>query len=355
VLPSGARKALASDRVVLRPGPPHEVAAVRRIFHRFVRDGRSFRTIARELNADGLRTAAGRPWRSVSVRVVLTDELMIGQYIYNRTSLRLGAKPTANPPADWVRIKLFPPIVPPALFRRAQARLADRERERKENGAMLAALRQLRREGGVLTSKLVNSCRDTPAVATYAAHFGSLSNAYAAIGYVAPQRPRRRLTPEAKEAMLDKLRQLYAQHGYISLELVDAAPNVPWGTTYRHHFGSLTRAYALAGLQHTAEDLRRSAYARSLERGTAYRVKGRSFGPTSPWRDDDLLALLRRLFARDGYVSCRSLRDDPSLPQVGLYASRFGSFANARERAGLPRDMRIPRLTRAPAAGGGRG
>ena len=47
--------------------------------------------------------------------------------------------------------------------------------------------------------------------------------------------------------MLDRLRQLFARHGYLSGIVIDESEGMPSSGAYRHRFGSLLRAYALVG------------------------------------------------------------------------------------------------------------
>src|SRR3954468_3314570 len=81
----GARKSLQTDRVILVPGPEHEVQTVRRMYHLFV-DGQSEREIADTLNAEGVLTDRQRPWTRGTVHQLLTNEKYVGDNVYNRTS-----------------------------------------------------------------------------------------------------------------------------------------------------------------------------------------------------------------------------------------------------------------------------
>ncbi len=61
-LSSGDRKGIATDRVILFPGPKDEVACVRQIYRMFNEGKMSFCAIARLLNAEGHPYVAGRAW-----------------------------------------------------------------------------------------------------------------------------------------------------------------------------------------------------------------------------------------------------------------------------------------------------
>ena len=49
--------------------------------------------------------------------------------------------------------------------------------------------------------------------------------------------------------MLDRLKQLINRHSLLSSHLIDAADNTPSSAAYRSRFGSLLRAYELAGYE----------------------------------------------------------------------------------------------------------
>lgn len=51
------------------------------------------------------------------------------------------------------------------------------------------------------------------------------------------------------EEMLSRLRTLMKQHAVLSSQLIDAAEELPCSAAYRHRFGSLLRAYRLAGYE----------------------------------------------------------------------------------------------------------
>jgi DNA invertase Pin-like site-specific DNA recombinase len=59
----GERKSIATDRVLLVPGPPEEIATLRSIFSMFVREKMHERRIADILNQRGIKNGFSRPWR----------------------------------------------------------------------------------------------------------------------------------------------------------------------------------------------------------------------------------------------------------------------------------------------------
>jgi site-specific DNA recombinase len=64
---------------------PEGAATVRRIFDLFL-DGHGYKTIAAQLNAEGLKTSVGGPWYKSSIYTILTNERYIGIYLYNKRS-----------------------------------------------------------------------------------------------------------------------------------------------------------------------------------------------------------------------------------------------------------------------------
>ena len=65
VLNRGEHKALSSDKVVVIPGPPEELAVIRRIFRLYVRDRLSVAAIARRFARSGVTGYGDKPLRSV--------------------------------------------------------------------------------------------------------------------------------------------------------------------------------------------------------------------------------------------------------------------------------------------------
>ena len=151
---------------------------------RFVADAHTPSEIARELNREGVAFIGRRLWSRDAVVRLLRHELMIGVYTYNRTSHRLQGRLVERPPAEWVRVKVFDPIVPLSEFRRAQARLGA-VRRRQSPHQMLLSLKSLLQAQGRLSAALIDAARETPCVNSYFRYFGSLRGAYAAIGYSA--------------------------------------------------------------------------------------------------------------------------------------------------------------------------
>ena len=97
VLNSGERKAVSSDKVLVIPGPPEELAVIRRIFRLYVRDGLSVPAIAKRLTQSRVTGYGGNPIRKWTIRHILSNELCIGQLTCNLTSKRLQGPTLRNP------------------------------------------------------------------------------------------------------------------------------------------------------------------------------------------------------------------------------------------------------------------
>ena len=78
LLDRGEHKSIQTDRVILVPGPPEEVAIVRQIFELFVSGRKSKAEICEILNNQGVLTDLGRSWSTGVVRQILTNEKYIG-------------------------------------------------------------------------------------------------------------------------------------------------------------------------------------------------------------------------------------------------------------------------------------
>ncbi|HUT54439.1 MAG TPA: recombinase family protein, partial [bacterium] len=182
-LKMGEYKSIQTDRVILTPGPPEEVDAVREIFHLFVDKGKNEREIAALLNDRQLLTDFQRGWKRGSVRQILTNEKYIGNNVYNRRSFKLKIARVHNPPEEWVRKDgAFEPIIDDQKFFTAQGILLARSR-RLSDEEMLAKLKDIYLQHGRLSGILIDESENLPSAAAYRHRFGSLLRAYRLIGY----------------------------------------------------------------------------------------------------------------------------------------------------------------------------
>lgn len=242
-------KYLITDRVVLIPGPPKELATVRRIFKLFVHEKKSASSIARTLNEQGSVFSTGRRWSYQSIYGVLENEKYLGHNLYNRISQKLRTKRKPNPPETWVRKdNCFPAIVDKRIFAAANKLRQTRKEERANKEHMLACARDLFVREGKISEKLISASEDCPSPQTYRLHFGGLKPLYKLLGY------RQNLgTPPAhkytKEELLLHLREVLAEKGRLTREVLKTVPG-PTPTTFDRHFGCLKAAYAIIGYKY---------------------------------------------------------------------------------------------------------
>ena len=91
VLDNGERKAIQTDRVILIPGPKQEVDCVRTIFDLAANRRKSPSQIARELNNRHMQSWNGQPWDCWSVYRILTKDKYTGCNTYGKTTQKLGS------------------------------------------------------------------------------------------------------------------------------------------------------------------------------------------------------------------------------------------------------------------------
>jgi DNA invertase Pin-like site-specific DNA recombinase len=338
-LEPGQTKALNSQRVVWAAGASEEIAVIREIFRWYGTDCMSLVAIARRLDETGVPTADGRNWTALRVRNILTNELLIGIYVFNRTSQPLKGRRQRNPPEAWIRTKVLEPVISRALFDRASQRMRI-SRRRLPRAEAVASVARLLKAKGYLTGDLINRCPYTPSSQTLCRLFGSLQAAYDALGY---QNERWRRRPKAeplvvKEEMLAALRAVYEREGHVSEAMLNADPSLPSAFLYRYHFGNLSNAYKLADVPYDYTEFKRRGMARTSARrsGLPPRKVTVPRWPTvdGQYSDEELLDRLRRLHDRHGYVTARLIRATDS-PPPALFIHRFGSLTEAYRQAGL--------------------
>jgi len=183
ILERGQRKSFQLERVVLTPGPPGEIATVRRIYQLFTVDHRPEGEIAALLNDEGI-PAGDRPrWTRQIIRGLLTNEKYIGNNVYNRISAKLQTTPVVNNAADWVRCNnAYQPIIDSEVFTRAQTIITRRD-YRYTDEELLQRLRDLLQQHGTLSGLIINETADMPSTAVYKNRFQSLLRAYELVGY----------------------------------------------------------------------------------------------------------------------------------------------------------------------------
>jgi DNA invertase Pin-like site-specific DNA recombinase len=332
LLAYGERKSLQTDRIVLVPDEQTKIDVVRRIFDLFVNHGKQETAIARLLNQEGILTARGTAWAYHHVYTVLTHPSYIGDLVWNRQSTKLKTRTVRNDSSQWIRAPgTIEPMISRDLFERAQAIRKKRAAARTSREEKLQPLRDLLRKHGTLNIELVQRTPGVPSVACYTKRFGSLRNAFRLVGFTKygplcnDGRPRRSsqkntLRMTDKE-VLGMLRALLNRNGYLSGKMVDATEGIPSKNTYALRFGSLSRAFQLAGLteelQQTPGPPRRSHMAVTVR-----------------LTDEELLDHLRALLERDGTLTQRSIDAAKGVPCGATYQTRFGSITHAYELIG---------------------
>src|SRR5713101_9518691 len=139
----GERKSIATDRVILVPGPPQELQHVRDIYRMLTVEHRSVNWIAGELNRKGVPYVNGGNWDSLAVYTVLTHPKYMGCHVFGRTAARLSTPKVNRPTSEWVVTpSTYAAIVDSATFMEAQRLLCERTIN-KSDATILESLRLL--------------------------------------------------------------------------------------------------------------------------------------------------------------------------------------------------------------------
>ena len=242
LLARGERKSIATDRVILVPGPACEIEEVREIFRKFTVDRLSLKAIARDLNERGVPSIKNKRWTHSVIATLISHPKYIGCNVFNRTTLRLGTAPVAVPTSDWVICPgAHEEIVDTKTFALAQKIRAGRT-IRKTNEQLLEGLRSLLAVKGKLSNQIIDESVEMPSSRTFGHRFGGLRRACEQIGYDWRQNGR-----ATDEEMLQHLHSLLASHGRLSKPIIDTAPRLVSSHKLRRRFGKLDRAYELIG------------------------------------------------------------------------------------------------------------
>lgn len=210
MLLEGQQKFSHTDRVVLVPGPAHELAVVQWVFGEVARRGTRPGVLAAELNRRGEPWRGDKPWNSQRVRDMLANEKYIGTVVFNRRSMKLKSPAVKNPPSEWVRAEgAHAGIVKPSVFWKAQD-MMDAWSTRISNETALVKLRELYDREGSLSTRLIDAAEGMPKSSLYRTRFGGLTRAYELVGYT-PTRDYRFLRGYGwRERQLNTLRERVA-------------------------------------------------------------------------------------------------------------------------------------------------
>jgi DNA invertase Pin-like site-specific DNA recombinase len=211
-LARGECKSIATDRVILVPGPRHEVQCIQDIYRMLLSEGRTVHSIAGELNRRGVPYVNGADWDHFAVQAILTHPKYMGCHVYGRTAQRLCTPVMRKPTSEWTLTPgSYEPIVDSAIFRTAQQVLL-RRTINKSDEELLESLRSLLVQKGRLSLTLIKDS-DLPSPSTYAHRFGSMSRAYELIGYRSPRNSSmldmRRRTQALREELIEQLVKLF--------------------------------------------------------------------------------------------------------------------------------------------------
>jgi DNA invertase Pin-like site-specific DNA recombinase len=188
-LDAGQWKSVTNERVVLSLGPEQELQWVREIYRMYISGRFSMQDIADELNRQGAPIPQGvRIWSHQNVSRVLTHPKYEGTAIYNRTSAKLRGPKRATPESEWVVLtNAFPAIVDAQTFEAAQ-QIRRRRLWNPSDGEVLAPLKGLLSVHGRLSSSLIRTDPTALSPDAYRRRFGTLTNAFALVGYESPRR-----------------------------------------------------------------------------------------------------------------------------------------------------------------------
>jgi DNA invertase Pin-like site-specific DNA recombinase len=183
LLADGERKSLATERVILVPGPKREVIVVQRIFREYADENRSLTEIATRLNKENIPFVQAGKWTTTTITHALERSQYMGTHVWGRTTAYLSGPTKKVAPENWaVCPNAFRPIVSPELFERARKRLANVSC-RLSNEQLLERLKLVTAESGKLTCKIIEKSSLCPSVEVYRRRFGGLMNVYAMLGY----------------------------------------------------------------------------------------------------------------------------------------------------------------------------
>lgn len=216
-LADGERKSIATDRVILIPGPLQEVQVVRDIYRLFISGEWSLQAIASELNRKGIaHNGKSRTWDHYAVFSILTRPKYCGCNVYCRTSSRLYTPKLRLPEAEWVVIPgAFEPIVDPATFQAAQQVFRDMTIH-KSNEQLLEDLKALLDDNGRLSTSVIENAPGLASVSAYAKRFGSIRKAYELIGYGNPEQfgpvDGRCRTVAMRDQLVRKIQAMFPDH-----------------------------------------------------------------------------------------------------------------------------------------------
>lgn len=184
VLQPHERKNLKSDRVILVPGPRHEVEVIRTIFALAAVGRQSPGQIAEELNRRGIKYVDDKRWNKLNVYLVLKNEKYMGSSVWGKTNKPFSKYTRRVPRSAWItKEDAFVPLVRAEQFARVQKLIQIRNyKVKKPDSYYLKEMRRVLAREGKLSQKLLKQ-RGIFDHRVYLRRFGSTMRAYELIGY----------------------------------------------------------------------------------------------------------------------------------------------------------------------------
>ena len=178
------RKSITTDKVILVPGPEHEVEGVGIMFSLAADKEQSPRVIAEELNRRGIRFTGDTQWTEATVYRILKSEKYIGCNVWGKTKSPFRSYSRRLPPEEWIRKPAaFVPLVSADQFARVQELMERRRTKRsKPHEFLLNRMKEVLAREGKLTEALLIKYGYFD-YRTYVKRFGSVMQAYQLVGY----------------------------------------------------------------------------------------------------------------------------------------------------------------------------
>ena len=216
ILAPGERKSLATERVVLVPGPPEEIAVVERVVREFADKHCSLSALAKTLNSEGVPFLGGARWNASTITRLLRQSAYTGKQVWGRTTTLLSSPVKRAAPEEWAICSgAFKPIIRPELFESAQQRFAGFTCHLTDE-QLLDRIRMVLKARGKLSGAIIQESRLCPGGTTYGKRFGGLMNMYARLGFDSEHRAsvafrqrmmmiRQKLTKDTLETFPDQI------------------------------------------------------------------------------------------------------------------------------------------------------
>lgn len=247
-------------RIVL--ADPEVVARVQGMFRSYLRCG-NLAAVARKLNQQSVPAPRGGIWSAHVVGSILSNEIYLGRTIGGRRSGVLGGRVTEFAPrSSWTIVEGgAPAIVSEKMFAAVQRRRMVVAHRITADEA-LEDLRRIVREHGTLTQGLIRR-RGRWAIGVYHRCLGTLDRMRELLGVDPPPNYLRHIEHIRQanlgrwykkriyddDELIERLRRLLAEKGYLTRDLITNDPSLPCAWTYSQRFGGMAEAYRRVGYE----------------------------------------------------------------------------------------------------------